>query len=99
MSRFPWGDGPAPPQSCHRCGRTIGKRRLHGLFEGGLLLCTKCSVLSEGSKSLHTEYYPECPHDWHDMYRQGGRAESASVIPATRAGCTAQPNGATDDHG
>lgn len=68
MTRFPWGDGPAPALDCHECGRRIGKQRLHFItkfgHQPGRLLCGKC----RDNKSLHAKYYPDCPDDWHDMW-------------------------------
>ncbi|MBX7434167.1 hypothetical protein JDV09_18895 [Mycobacterium sp. Y57] len=67
MTRFPWGNGPAPALPCSHCGRTIAKRRGHLTFDGTVLLCGKC-VEAPTPQAAHARHYPDCPHRWHDMW-------------------------------
>jgi hypothetical protein len=50
---------------CYNCHRPIGSRRCHILVKRvAVMLCLDCV----GARQLHTDFIPECPHPWHDLY-------------------------------
>ena len=58
----------AQPMPCHDCGRIIGARK-HHILSGLSLRCYECFTWP----GKHAEAFPNCPHEWHDMYDHGTR--------------------------
>ena len=77
---WPWGSGPAPAHNCHVCGRHIGLKRAHFIFEDKVLMCGRCTDWPRGAVAAHDARYPDCPakgrHDMWDHF----------TCSATRAG-------------
>lgn len=59
--RFPWGAGAAPALDCHDCHRRIGKTAAHFIFDGNLLLCGRCAVMSNSSVRTPRPVLPRLP--------------------------------------
>ena len=71
----------APAFDCTACGRRIGKSAGHNVTTDARVLCTRC--LSD--PRLHAQFFPTCPHNWHDMFDHtrhvvGTRAGTAWVL-------------------
>jgi hypothetical protein len=64
----------APPIDCAACGRRIGKRAGHVLlgYPDDLavdkVICLGCMMNHTSTRLLHARFYPNCEHDWHDLW-------------------------------
>jgi len=51
---------------CRRCNRRIGVNKTHMLTATNVILCSRC--VYRNSRPLHSQLYPDCPDEWHDLY-------------------------------
>ena len=72
----------APPFDCAACARRIGRDRTHYQLSkvGNPVVCIRCAE----TRTLHSKFFPDCPHQWHDLFdhldRVGTRAGIAAAL-------------------
>lgn len=49
---------------CQACHRTIGKNAGHNVTDHGRVMCSRCL----NHRDLHSDWWPDCPHSWHDNF-------------------------------
>jgi hypothetical protein len=52
---------------CYKCEKPIGAKRCHLVMKrAAVVICSECTW--PGTRELHAEFFPDCPHSWHDLY-------------------------------